>query len=95
MRFSNEPIPEILSETTLARFDPGSPFRHREVMCKYVESIFENKNCINSIEFEALVEHVEKVGAEWVLTSRKSRSGESNDGWNYGEGIAEVRPCMG
>ncbi|KAK1654090.1 hypothetical protein BDP81DRAFT_457102 [Colletotrichum phormii] len=40
MAFTQEPIPQILSDRNLAQYGPGAPFRHRELIREWVEGIF-------------------------------------------------------
>jgi cation diffusion facilitator CzcD-associated flavoprotein CzcO len=80
MSFTQEPIPEIISERTLAHYGPKAPFRHREIIREWVENIFHQGGHDNLVEFSTAVERAEKRGDEWVLTLRKATPG--------GKGIA-------
>ncbi|KAL1606159.1 hypothetical protein SLS60_003560 [Paraconiothyrium brasiliense] len=82
MCFSNEPIPEVLSERrTLANFGKNAPFRHREIMQTWVQEIFKRGGFEDLIEYDTSVERVEKRDAEWVLTLRKAAPGSDTDAW--------------
>ncbi|KAJ4294328.1 hypothetical protein N0V90_008018 [Kalmusia sp. IMI 367209] len=81
MCFSNEPIPEVLSDRTIAKFGKEAPFRHREVMQKWVQSVFHRGGHGNLIEFNTSVEQVEKIGNEWILTLRKAAPESDQDIW--------------
>ncbi|KAF9873047.1 thiol-specific monooxygenase [Colletotrichum karsti] len=81
MAFTQEPIPETLSERTLAQYGPGAPFRHRELVREWVEAIFTRGGHEKLIEFSTTVELVVKKGDEWVLTLRKVLPRKSKDYW--------------
>lgn len=81
MCFSQEPIPEIVSERSRARYGPDAPFRHRSIVLDWVRNVLTGAKGGASVEFSTSVELVEKVGDEWVLTLRKAVPGESKDLW--------------
>ncbi|KAJ3961158.1 hypothetical protein N0V92_002132 [Colletotrichum tropicale] len=81
MAFTQEPIPKILSERTIAQYGPGSPFRHRELIREWVEAIFTRGGHDKLVEFSTTVELAEKKGDEWVLTLRNVVPGRSQDYW--------------
>ncbi|KAK1718097.1 putative dimethylaniline monooxygenase [Colletotrichum acutatum] len=81
MAFTQEPIPQVLSDRTLSQYGPGAPFRHREVIREWIEEIFTRGGHEKLIEFSTTVELAEKRGEEWVLTLRKVVPGKSKDYW--------------
>lgn len=81
MCFTQEPIPEILSERTLAQYGSNAPFRHREVIRAWVEDIFVHGGTDRLIEFNTTVERAEKKGDEWLLTLRKATPGGRKNYW--------------
>lgn len=94
MCFSQEPIPEVLSERTRAQYGPDSPFRPREVIKTWVNDDFRRNGNDKLIEFGTSVELAEYIerdqnknkDGEWVLTLRKSSStpngaGKKNVWW--------------
>ncbi|KAK7420961.1 hypothetical protein QQX98_002526 [Neonectria punicea] len=81
MSFTQEPIPKVVSECTLAKYGPNAPFRHREVIREWVEGILKRDGNDGLVEFNTTVELAEKTGDEWVLTLRKTTSGDSEDHW--------------
>lgn len=81
MCFTQEPIPDIVSERALAQYGSNAPFRHREVIREWVEDIFVRGDNVSLIEFQTTVERVEKRGCEWVLTLRKEMPGDNNYWW--------------
>ncbi|KAL4887241.1 putative dimethylaniline monooxygenase [Aspergillus karnatakaensis] len=81
MCFSQEPLPKTLSERTLAKYGPDAPFRHRDVMRRWVEDVFARGKHEHLVEFSTTVELAEYVGGEWVLTLRKSRDDQETDYW--------------
>ncbi|KAK6080400.1 allantoate permease [Seiridium cupressi] len=81
MCFSQEPIPELVSERSLVRYGPDSPFRHREVVREWVESIFTRGSHRNLVEFGTIVELVEYKDDEWTLTLRKLSEDQQKNHW--------------
>ncbi|KAF2662129.1 putative dimethylaniline monooxygenase [Lophiostoma macrostomum CBS 122681] len=81
MCFSDEPIPRKVSARTLANFGPEAPFRHRDVMQRWVQDVFRRGKHEQLIEFNTAVERVDKKDQEWVLTLRKSDPGLRDNVW--------------
>ncbi|KAH8162708.1 hypothetical protein CIB48_g5531 [Xylaria polymorpha] len=81
MASTQEPIPEVVSERMKAQYGSDAPFRHRELMREWVEDIFTRGNHLGLVELNTTLERAENVDNEWVLTLRKSISGEENDYW--------------
>ncbi|KAH8680723.1 thiol-specific monooxygenase [Xylariales sp. PMI_506] len=81
MAFSQEPIPKVLSDETLARYGPDSPFRHREVMREWINAVLDRGDYDNLIEFGTTVERAEYTGNEWTLTLRTSLPGQEANSW--------------
>lgn len=83
MCFSQEPIPEIVSEQSLAKYGPDSPFRHRELIREWIEDVFVRGQSYDLIQFNTTVELAEydKKSAEWKLTLRKEQPGKETDYW--------------
>ena len=81
MCFTQEPLPEILSKQTLARYGPGAPFRHRSVVRDWVEKIFTRGGHDKLVEFNTTVEKAEKQDDKWILTLRKESPGQKTDYW--------------
>ncbi|OAL40688.1 hypothetical protein AYO20_00424 [Fonsecaea nubica] len=81
MCFTQEPIPEILSERTLVQYGSNAPFRHREVIRGWVEDIFVRGGTHHLIEFNTTVERAQKKGDEWVLTLRSAPPGSKMNYW--------------
>ncbi|KAK7697083.1 hypothetical protein SLS64_013934 [Diaporthe eres] len=79
MSFTQEPFPDQLSERTLRQYGPGAPFRHRETIRGWVESIFVKNGNEKFLELGTTVEKAIKEGDEWVLTLRKE--GPGKDYW--------------
>lgn len=72
MTFTQEPFPDTLSETSISRYGPQSPFRHREVIREWIESIFTRGGNEGVVELSTTVERaVKNEDGEWVLTLRK------------------------
>jgi Flavin-binding monooxygenase-like len=81
MAFSQEPIPKVLSDETLARYGPDSPFRHRGVMRQWVEDVLDRGDYGHLVEFNTTVERAEHTGKEWILTLKQSVPGQERDFW--------------
>jgi cation diffusion facilitator CzcD-associated flavoprotein CzcO len=79
MAFTQEPIPTEISERSLALYGPTSPFRHWEVLKRYITSLIQRKGYEDFISYSTTVERVEKVGSEWKVTLRKE--GKESDYW--------------
>ncbi|KAK7745086.1 hypothetical protein SLS53_003321 [Cytospora paraplurivora] len=79
MSFTQEPFPAELSERTLRKYGPGSPFRHRDKIRGWVEDIFVKNGNDKLLELGTTVERAVKEGDEWVLTLRKE--GPGKDYW--------------
>ncbi|KIH88119.1 hypothetical protein SPBR_06553 [Sporothrix brasiliensis 5110] len=70
MSFTQEPIPAVVSEHARAQYGAHAPFRHREVIRRWVEGIFAAGDHRPLVSLGTYVERAEKRGAEWVLTLR-------------------------
>ncbi|TDZ41130.1 Thiol-specific monooxygenase [Colletotrichum trifolii] len=81
MAYTQEPIPKVLSEQTLARYGPDGAPRHRELIREWVEAIFTRGGHDKLIEFGTTVELAEKKSDEWVLTLRRRIPDKSEDYW--------------
>ncbi|PYH94701.1 putative dimethylaniline monooxygenase, partial [Aspergillus ellipticus CBS 707.79] len=81
MCFTQEPIPAVLSEHTLAQYGPASPFRSREVMQDWVSSIFTRNKYDHLLELGTTVELAERQPEGWVLTLRKIAPGGGKNYW--------------
>lgn len=83
MGYTQEPFPETVSKSSETRWGKKSPFRHREVIRGWVESIYSRHGYQKLVELETTVELAEKVGDKWVLTLRKETppGPEENSWW--------------
>lgn len=83
MCFSQEPIPEIVSERSLAQYGPDSPFRNRELIREWIEGVFIRGQTKHLIQFKTTVELAEydQKSAEWILTLRSEQPGKEADYW--------------
>ena len=81
MSYTQEPIPDIISDQTLNNFGPDAPFRHREVVREWVEQIFRRGGHEKLIKFHTTVERAEKRGESWLLTLRQENHREDKDRW--------------
>ncbi|KAJ6021514.1 dimethylaniline monooxygenase [Penicillium herquei] len=81
MCFSQEPIPAVVSKHSLSFYGPTAPFRHRNVMQKWVGDIFERGEYLNLVELGTTVELAERLENEWVLTLRKFVPEKNSNYW--------------
>jgi cation diffusion facilitator CzcD-associated flavoprotein CzcO len=83
MSYSQEPFPADIPVTALSiqRWGGSSPFRHRETIRKWVQSLVERRGYDKLVEYNTTVELAEKVDQEWILTLRRSRPEEKEDFW--------------
>lgn len=81
MSFTQEPLPDTLSQQTLGRYGSNAPFRHRSIIQKWVDDIFGRTGSHKLIEFNTTVELAEKRDTKWILTLRKERSDTQQDQW--------------
>ena len=79
MEFSEEPIPEIRSEASVAEYGASTPFRHHAVIQQYLQRLFERNGYEKLVEYHTTVEKAQKQGDEWVLTLRRSEA--DHDSW--------------
>lgn len=79
MEFSEEPIPEIRSDASVAEYGASTPFRHHTVIQQYLQRLFERNGYEKLIEYHTTVEKAQKQGSEWVLTLRRSEA--DHDSW--------------
>jgi len=79
MEFTQEPIPAETSERSVAIHGADTPFRHWQVIRRYLASLLERNGYEDLVEYSTTVENVEKVGAEWKVTLRKE--GKGSDYW--------------
>ncbi|KAL2112240.1 hypothetical protein VUR80DRAFT_8195 [Thermomyces stellatus] len=79
MEFTQEPIPEERTERSIAVHGPDTPFRHWDVMRRYIKGLVERRGYEDYVSYNTTVELAEKVGSEWKLTLR--RDGKQSDYW--------------
>ncbi|KAK0617773.1 hypothetical protein B0T17DRAFT_495249 [Bombardia bombarda] len=79
MEFSQEPIPDERSALSVSLHGSGTPFRHWDVIRRYVKGVIYDKGHQDLVSYSTTVEKVEKIGAEWKLTLRES--GKDTDYW--------------
>ncbi|KAL8288510.1 hypothetical protein RB597_000567 [Gaeumannomyces tritici] len=84
MRFSAEPIPADATAASAELYGPGTPFRHWEVLRRYVSDVVAraagDAGGDVSVSYGTTVELVEKAGEEWEVTLRREQ-GEGRDYW--------------
>jgi cation diffusion facilitator CzcD-associated flavoprotein CzcO len=79
MQFSQEAIPEERSELSISIHGPQTPFRHWDVIRRYIKGLVERNGYEDLVSYSTTVERVEKIGAEWKVTLRKD--GKESDYW--------------
>ncbi|KAL4897774.1 glycoside hydrolase family 95 protein [Aspergillus ambiguus] len=83
MEYSQEPIPAIRSDTSVALHGPDTPFRHHTVIRQYIEDLLNRNGYQDLVEYNTTVERAVKdtTSGKWVLTLR--RAGTQPDGYDY------------
>ncbi|KAI8666394.1 hypothetical protein NCS57_00864000 [Fusarium keratoplasticum] len=79
MQFSQEPIPAETSERSVGIYGPETPFRHWDVVRRYIKGLVERRGYEDLVSYNTTVERVEKIGSEWKVTLR--REGNERDYW--------------
>ncbi|KAK7993309.1 hypothetical protein PG989_006690 [Apiospora arundinis] len=81
MQFNAEPIAAERSARSVALHGADTPFRHWDVLRRYVDGLVRRHEQECSVSYDTTVERVEKVGGEWKVTLRKEETGEEEDAW--------------
>lgn len=81
MCFTQEPIPDQVSERIAETYGLDAPFRHREVIRDWVEQIFRQGGHETLVHFHTTVERAEKRETGWLLTLRQENPEEDKDRW--------------
>ncbi|OGM45768.1 monooxygenase [Aspergillus bombycis] len=78
MEYSQEQIPDILSDWSVHIHGPDTPFRHHTVIRQYIEDLLNRNGYQDLVEYNTTVERAEKdpKTGKWTLTLR--RAGEPN-----------------
>lgn len=79
MQFTQEPIPADVSQRSTDLYGPTTPFRHWEVLRRYVKGLVERRGYEDLVSYSTTVERAEKIGEEWKVTLRKE--GRERDYW--------------
>ncbi|KAH7159545.1 hypothetical protein B0J13DRAFT_432366 [Dactylonectria estremocensis] len=79
MRFSQEPIPSERSKRSVELYGLTTPFRHWDVIRRYIKDLVERKGYEDFVSYNTTVERAEKLGSEWKVTLRKE--GKERDYW--------------
>lgn len=79
MQFSQEPVPQEFSKRSTELYGDKTPFRHWDVMRRYIKSLLERRGYDDFVSYNTTVELVEKIGDEWKVTLRKD--GNERDYW--------------
>lgn len=80
MEFTREKIPDDRSEWSVSMHGPETPFRHWDVLRRYVVSLLDRNGYNDLVSYNTSVERVEKEGDEWKVTLRKEGA-ETDDWW--------------
>ncbi|KAK8078784.1 hypothetical protein PG994_002591 [Apiospora phragmitis] len=88
MQFSAEPIAAERSARSVALHGADTPFRHWDVLRRYVDGLVRrhqhvgdtvSDSLVVGISYITTVERVEKVGLEWKVTLRKEEGGDKEE----------------
>lgn len=83
MSFSQETIPPVRSERSIALHGPDTPFRHHTVVKKYIDDLFNRNGYQDLVEYNTTVERAVKSpdSGKWELTLRRSEKGNVDYWW--------------
>ncbi|KAF2125238.1 dimethylaniline monooxygenase [Dothidotthia symphoricarpi CBS 119687] len=81
MSFSQEPISDQRSPTSIAKHGIDTPFRHHSTIREYIASLVNRKGYGEFVSYNTTVELAEKVGNEWRLVLRREGSFAEDDEW--------------
>ncbi|RMJ12238.1 hypothetical protein CDV36_008126 [Fusarium kuroshium] len=79
MQFNQEPIPAETSERSVGIYGPETPFRHWDVVRRYIKGLVERKGYEDLVSYNTTVERVKKIGSEWKVILR--REGNERGYW--------------
>ncbi|KAK7736661.1 hypothetical protein SLS53_006867 [Cytospora paraplurivora] len=75
-----ESIPVERTQWSITRHGPETPFRHWQVLRRFIAGLLERNGYENLVSYGTTVERAVKEGEEWVLYLRK-RGGDGRDHW--------------
>lgn len=83
MSYTQEPIPAVRSEWSLAVHGPETPFRHHTIVKKYVDDLLNRNGYQNLVEYNTTVERATKnaESGKWELTLRRTAKDGGLDYW--------------
>ncbi|EYE97404.1 FAD/NAD(P)-binding domain-containing protein [Aspergillus ruber CBS 135680] len=83
MSFSQETIPPVRSERSIALHGPDTPFRHHTVVKKYIDDLFNRNGYQDLVEYNTTVERAVKSpeSGKWELTLRRGEKGNVDYWW--------------
>lgn len=81
MSFSQEPIPALRSELSVAKHGEDTPFRHHSVIRKYISELVSRRGYEGLVAYNTTVELAEKEGDEWRLVLRRNGGEGRRDEW--------------
>jgi len=83
MSFSQEAIPPVRSERSIALHGSDTPFRHHTVVKKYIDDLFNRNGYQDLVEYNTTVERAVKSpeSGKWELTLRRGEKGNVDYWW--------------
>lgn len=83
MCYSQESIPTVRTDRTVALHGPDSPFRHHTVIRQYVEDLLNRNGYQDLVEYNTTVERATKDPrtGQWVLVLRRAGQSGGYDYW--------------
>ncbi|ORY70405.1 uncharacterized protein BCR38DRAFT_332459 [Pseudomassariella vexata] len=81
MQFSQELIAAETSDWSRSLYGPDTPFRHWKVLRRYIESLVQRRGYEDLVSYDTSVELVEKMGTEWRVVLRKSKTSSKTNYW--------------
>ncbi|KAL2831262.1 hypothetical protein BJY01DRAFT_226758 [Aspergillus pseudoustus] len=82
MSYSREAIPEVRSEWSVKLHGPDTPFRHHEVVCRYIDDLLNRNGYQDLVQYNTTVERAVKDPQtdSWVLTLRRAAGAADAEG---------------
>ncbi|PYH98267.1 FAD/NAD(P)-binding domain-containing protein [Aspergillus ellipticus CBS 707.79] len=83
MEYSQESVPVVRSERSIALHGSDTPFRHHTVIRQYIEDLLNRNGYQNLVEYNTTVERAVKdpQTKKWVLTLRRAGQPDGRDYW--------------
>lgn len=83
MSFSQESIPTVRTERSIALHGPDTPFRHHTVVKQFIDDLLNRNGYQDLVEYNTTVERAAKdpESGKWVLSLRRTEKTGDLDYW--------------